>query len=292
MKLLFIHGRAQQGKNPILLKNIWVDTLIEGLDSIGLNLPINTENILLPYYGDLLHELTTSFSSSIKDVIEKGSTSTKDKEFFMEFLLDITSNSTIDVDSIGSHLEDQIIEKGPSNWSWVQAILSAIDSNTNWGDAAIKRFTFDVYLYLTYTAVKARIESIIEANLLEDEEYVVVGHSLGSIIGYNILREKKNIKVIKYITLGSPLGISAVKKRLKTPLKMPPCIEKGWLNAYDDRDIVALNSLDKSNFNITSEINNISDVDNKTDNRHGIIGYLNDKRVAKIIYESVKNGST
>ncbi|MFN7929349.1 MAG: hypothetical protein U0Y68_15670 [Blastocatellia bacterium] len=68
---------------------------------------------------------------------------------------------------------------------------------------------------------------------------------------------------------------------------MPPCVESWLLNAYDDRDVVALHPLDGNTFNITPAIENKMDVDNQTDNRHGIIGYLNDGVVATKIREAL-----
>ena len=53
----------------------------------------------------------------------------------------------------------------------------------------------------------------------------------------------------------------------------------------DDRDIVALYPLDTNNFPIDPEIENNTDIQNHTDNRHGIVGYLNDKEVARRIYD-------
>jgi len=56
--------------------------------------------------------------------------------------------------------------------------------------------------------------------------------------------------------------------------------ENGWFNAYDERDIVALNPLDREHFPVDPYVKNFNEVDNQTDNRHGIVGYLNSKEVA------------
>jgi hypothetical protein len=44
---------------------------------------------------------------------------------------------------------------------------------------------------------------------------------------------------------------------------------------------VALNPLDETYFRTAPSILNNDTVQNQTDNRHGIIGYLNDRAVAK-----------
>jgi hypothetical protein len=110
---------------------------------------------------------------------------------------------------------------------------------------------------------------------------------LGSIVSYLVLKNNPHFKVKKYITVGSPLGSVSVNKYLELPLEMPQCIQNGWFNAYDERDVVALNPLDNRYFDINPSIENKNDVNNHTDNRHGIVGYLNDAVIAKKIYDSL-----
>ena len=55
----------------------------------------------------------------------------------------------------------------------------------------------------------------------------------------------------------------------------------------DNDDIVALYPLDGDNFDIDPPIANKTDVDNHTSNQHGIAGYLNDKEVARRIYDAL-----
>jgi hypothetical protein len=81
------------------------------------------------------------------------------------------------------------------------------------------------------------------------------------------------------VTVGSPLGIRAIRNRLTTPLTMPAGLDD-WYNAFDQRDVVALYPLDVANFGIKPPIKNFPFVNNHTDNRHGIDGYLDDADVA------------
>jgi hypothetical protein len=62
-----------------------------------------------------------------------------------------------------------------------------------------------------------------------------------------------------------------------------------WYNAYDEGDIVALNPLKDPWFKTDPSINNYNRVKNHTDNRHGIVGYLNDVTVARCIAEALSS---
>ena len=88
--------------------------------------------------------------------------------------------------------------------------------------------------------------------------------------------------------MGSPLGLKSIQTLMKTPLRMPECVKNGWFNAFDKRDVVALNPLDKAHFNVQPPIENKNDVENNSENRHNISGYLDDAVVAKQIYDGLK----
>ena len=80
------------------------------------------------------------------------------------------------------------------------------------------------------------------------------------------------------VTLGSPLGVTAIVRSLR-PIEHPPVVSS-WFNAYDDRDVVALYPLDSARFPVQPMIENYGAVQNPTPNKHGITGYLDDPEVA------------
>ena len=66
-----------------------------------------------------------------------------------------------------------------------------------------------------------------------------------------------------------------------------PSATKSWYNALDEGDFIALYPLDAQHFPITPPIKNKTDINNTTNNQHGIIGYLPDPEVATAIYEGL-----
>jgi hypothetical protein len=286
MNLVFIHGRSQEGKDPVALQTTWEDAFDEGLSNAGLSRPLGLK-IGFPYYGDTLDTLVEQFKAPlVADVTERGAEQDDDEAAFRgEFLAEIAKSAGISDDEIEACFEGDVVqERGVMNWRWVHAILKALDQSKNIGEVALDAFTRDVFLYLTKKAVRRRIDEIVAPHVT-GEPCVIVGHSLGSVVGYNVLRDTSN-NVVRYITVGSPLGVKAIKSRLKT-IEMPASTAT-WYNARDKHDVVSLYPLNQEHFAITPKVENYNEVDNKTDNQHGIIGYLPDPWVARAIHDALE----
>jgi pimeloyl-ACP methyl ester carboxylesterase len=71
----------------------------------------------------------------------------------------------------------------------VQTITRALDHIPGLNSRLIDAFTRDVYVYLTYPGVGARIDKVV-ADALGNEPCVVVAHSLGTVVAYNMLRTR------------------------------------------------------------------------------------------------------
>lgn len=283
MRILFVHGIAQGGKDPVALKRVWIETLNKGLSASGLQLPRDV-SFDFPFYGDKLDEYKNAANlPHTSDVIMKGAGQDRKYEDFMKSVLDeMYQNSQLEESDIEAEMEDSDTrEKGMQNWGWVQAIARAIDKNfTKTSKYAIQNFLRDVYLYVNSPGVTKGINHIVE-ELLTDEPTVVVGHSLGSVVAYKvIMKNQSKINLCKFVTIGSPLGVKAISSKLGIPENTA---NKGWYNAYDERDIVALNPLNNEYFPTDPDIVNNNQINNITNNRHGIIGYLNNPDITKAI---------
>jgi hypothetical protein len=286
MKLVLIHGRSQQKKDPVKLQESWEDALDQGLRAAGVSRPKDLE-IAFPYYGDTLADLVERVSGPPPANVTLRGTPPPDNQkqmvFQAEALYAMARSYGITDDEISACYDGAVNEKGPLNWEWVQAILRALD-RTPLGATTLDTFTRDVYVYLSYPNVRSAINALVAA-AIPDEPCVVLGHSLGTVVGYNVLSVTRS-RVAAYITVGSPLGVNAVRRLVHSPLAMPPTTG-GWFNYYDPRDVVALRALDATNFPIDPAITNRDHVDNDTDNRHGISGYLKDKEVAAKIHSAL-----
>src|SRR5947209_626728 len=56
MRLLLVHGRAQQDKSPAIIRDEWMTALRLGFSAAGVREPANL-SIDVPFYGNQLEEL-------------------------------------------------------------------------------------------------------------------------------------------------------------------------------------------------------------------------------------------
>jgi hypothetical protein len=290
-RLVFVHGRAQQNKDAVAIKQQWIASLREGLAKSNLEFPIEEEDVRFPFYGDTLYQMSVGVdTATAARVIVRGEGIDGPKlEFICDVLEEIRGKAGISDEEIQEELNAEIIERGPFQWGWVQGILRIIDRKVPFGSGvSVALFMNDVYRYLTEGGIRDHIESGVLQAISPGEPTVVVGHSLGSIVAYNLLRREghtRNWQIPMYVTVGSPLGVRRIRKAL-APISYPACI-KSWFNAIDERDVVALYPLERPHFGVDPAIKNKLDVKNQTENHHGISGYLGDAEVAKTIYDAI-----
>ncbi len=286
-RLVLIHGRDQQGKDPNVVKSEWIDALNQGAQKIGRTLPSRID-VAFPFYGDKLDDFARAFDIPLtSDIQTKGSA--PDDEFLSfqaELAEDLRQRAGINDAQVNAEYGSNPKPKGPLNWQWVQAILRALDRyGGGLNQAAIETFTRDVFLYSTRAGVRDAIDKIV-SHVLSEDPTVVVAHSLGSIIAYSVLSsDRRSLQIPLLVTVGSPLGVRAIRDQFR-PLHYPPPV-KYWYNAFDRRDVVALYPLDSANFPVRPPVENFGNVTNHTSNRHGIVGYLDDPTVAKQILDAL-----
>jgi hypothetical protein len=291
-RLVFVHGRAQQDKDAEGLKQEWIGALRRGLAKSGRQLPLPDDNIQFPYYGDTLRDLATD-RADIADVVVRGAAVNDEEATFVRMVLqEVRKEAGISDSQIVAEADaaDRVaVERGPQNWPWVLAVLRALDKHVPGTSApSIATFTHDVYRYLRNIGVRDRIETGVRAAFAAGEPMVVVGHSLGSVVSYNLLRrdgERERWNVPLFVTVGSPLAVTAIKRQL-SPVRYPECVGR-WFNAFDPRDVVALHPLTAAHFATRPAVENKTEVDNRTSNRHGISGYLEDIEVALRIHDGL-----
>lgn len=288
MKLVLIHGRGQGGENPTILRSRWEGALQKGLKAAGFSEPPQRE-IVFPFYGAKLDQMVGTYLQGKPDnVVVKGEPAQEvEAKFRGELLIELAANAGIARNEM-FETEQSVVAKGPLNWAWVHGIMRQLDKSNVVGEFTLSTFTRDVFLYLENHGVQKEIDRIVAEAIPRNEPCVIVAHSLGSVVAYRVLAAlAETVKVNAFITVGSPLGLNSIRRALPVPLSKPMGVS-AWMNAFDPRDFVALRALDDQTWHAAQPIENFGSVNNCTDNRHGITGYLDDTHIAGWIGQALK----
>ena len=99
----------------------------------------------------------------------------------------------------------------------------------------------DVWAYF-FGGYRERMRKVVRDALRDlDGPVIVLGHSLGSIIAYDVLREpaEGDRQIPLLLTAGSPLAVAEIQDLVTRPLEVPAGVV-AWRNVADRRDLVAL----------------------------------------------------
>lgn len=140
---------------------------------------------------------------------------------------------------------------------------------------ALVKLTFkDVYAYFFGGSGEA-MRAVVRAALRSAPgPVVVIGHSLGSIIAYDVLREdaSRDLDVPLFLTIGSPLAVTEIQDHVRRPLEVPAPVA-AWRNVCDARDFVALDKTIRPEYAPPDKCTDFLVINNSA-NHHGAREYL------------------
>jgi len=260
----FIHGIANKPSADILLRQ-WQDHLADG----GLDLGASGVSCSMVYWADVVYAEPEASDSNFESVASNLATAEPDgnlswteslppaeKQFSDSLMrkwgLDKPApdgdDSAEPAVPMGEE-DDFDFEAIPLPWFIKQRVL--------------RRFLKDVHHYLFNTSFSPREGEVYETQtylrqrfidqLARDKQglegrHVVVGHSMGTVISYDCLKNVEGCPEIDgYLTLGSPLGISEIHDNFspaynKTTGFPTETVRGDWVNIYDRLDPVAFDA--------------------------------------------------
>lgn len=117
-------------------------------------------------------------------------------------------------------------------------------------EAVLKIKLEDLYKYYSDDQKQKELRTRLKEQIVNNKDHriMLVAHSMGSIIAYDVLRilgkEDPAISIDHFVTIGSPLGIPHVKYQIakENSLVRTPSIVKKWSNFADKRDPVAIDT--------------------------------------------------
>ncbi|GAA0259438.1 hypothetical protein GCM10010492_70490 [Saccharothrix mutabilis subsp. mutabilis] len=130
----------------------------------------------------------------------------------------------------------------PRPAQWALRTLQATDYFANVGHVALVRFANQVGRYFTDLQLREGAQDEF-VKAVGGGAKVVVAHSLGSVIAYDVLRQEPRLDVDVLITLGSPLGLRVIRERLGVlgnGRDNWPGQVRQWVNVAAEEDAIAL----------------------------------------------------
>lgn len=114
-------------------------------------------------------------------------------------------------------------------------------------DKVLRRKLEDLAAYYDHTQIRDELRQRLKDAILmnTDKRIMVIAHSMGSIIAYDVLRalgrESRSLAIDHFVTIGSPLGLPHVKYKIyqENDLVRTPSVVNRWTNFADRRDPVA-----------------------------------------------------
>ncbi|MEV0693117.1 trypsin-like peptidase domain-containing protein [Streptomyces sp. NPDC050388] len=237
--LVFLHGRAQQGKDPEALRREWAAGLNQGLVRAGLA-TVDPADIWFPFYGDrLVRALGTQESvplaTEAPTAVAPGSPTTR--AVYEEIIGEAAAKWYVPPETQqateGLNLDPAV----GAVWRYLDWLAARSDLDT-WAISLVFR---DVAAYLDDRRIREEVLGCVLETVPTAGEVVLVSHSLGTVVGMDLItRLSPGVEVVHLTTVGSPLGMDSVYNRLLSGGPKSPEKVADWLNAWCPTDAVAI----------------------------------------------------
>ncbi len=296
--IIGIHGLSNKPSRSILAK-WWLKSLKEGLQIV--NYSGRNPDFELVYWAHHLY-----------DRPQDPAVTNSDSPYYLNSPY-VPYQSTIESET-ASNFRRQVLDFLDDKLDDIFFNPDRIINFDRIADRLIKQLFNDLYRYyddncISQTGKQVCVRDAIRAELMSvltrnhKHPILLIAHSMGSIIAIDVLnRLPENIHVDTLITIGSPLGLPPVLKRIMKSLNMdtsqkqllptPEAIRRRWINLADLNDHVAANYELAGDFSVNS--GGVAPVDYQVANNyrfqdewdhHKSYGYLRTPELAGAIVE-------
>jgi pimeloyl-ACP methyl ester carboxylesterase len=235
-KIVGVHGIAQEFRGENIIHSEWLPALKDGLKLAGKELESDTD-FRCAFYGDLFRGNGRARAIDIPNYDESDVGDDWEKELLLSWWQETEQLENNNPNAARERATPRIIQRA----------LTRLSESRFFGSIAEKFVVFylkQVGGYLHDTDLKKRIQDrVIEC--IDEDTRVLVAHSLGSIVCYEILCRHPEWPAKAFVTIGSPLGIRQLifDRLVPSPRDNVGCwpgnVER-WVNIADNGDVVAL----------------------------------------------------
>lgn len=298
VNLLFVHGIRQDPKGKDALLKTWRNLLAQNASRPGL---FDAAHSSMAFYADILGP-----AAQAAGVFEMGTEAIPDDvaeaQFIGAGLRQMAKAVSITDRQIAEEADKEVaVPQSNVFGRTLVGALAALEGRIPSAGILGVRVLKEAYIYLTKPATQAAIDerlvAEIKAALERGGPLIVVSHSLGTVVAFRLLRDlalqpdfvdrlkERGVSLPLLVTMGSPLGVTAVKNRVGLPTERPAIVGR-WANFFDRGDLVALGQgLTTENFG--RGIDNDNGINNQTSNAHSINGYLNHPHIIAALEDAI-----
>lgn len=290
MRMILVHGIAQEGKSEEKILEEWLGTLRKNLAGVGSDALDRLSRIDAAFYGDLLAHLSSLRLEDEAVALGTDEGSDDFDEFAVGPFEEMALMLGVTREAIEAENGRAAVPMGAGpHKRWLKAIALAVEAVSPFHGRIALRALGQAHAYVRNQYAHDEVNGRVRPLLEDDEPAIVVSHSLGTVVSYSLLREfaaqGRPRSVPLWLTLGSPLGIDVIRKGFAKPRVRPANVAR-WLNAADPEDFVALRqALSEKDYG--PDVENLSDFENGQANPHSIAGYLSDVRIAQAIADAM-----
>ncbi|SDB92763.1 hypothetical protein [Acinetobacter boissieri] len=287
MKVIFIHGINQQNLDAHRFKQHWKNVFSLGLNKNNLTLESAQTTLEFPFYGDILTEY------NLKNAINLDTM--RPHWHFLDRLKHLhqhkTPNTSLRILPHYQYNTKMTLREKLFQFSQItkdralKEMVILLNHFPNLHESLVEKFIAEAYLYWYQATFKQAIHQRIKTCFEPGQKHIVVAHSLGTVIAYNLLHElSSEYHVERFITLASPLPFNVVQKHIQQPMSRPRVLQGDWYNFYSKDDYLTTFPMSPPLFDFEPQIHNRL-ITTFVDKPHEIIGYLQHPSIIRCIFE-------
>lgn len=291
MTLVFVHGINNQDNSAERIAADWWTAIRDSADTLGLE--VDAPDIIAPFYGRLLAD---AVAGDGRGAVAMGGLDEEARRQAILLAEELAELVGVGDDAIFDEQrtlsEDDLVEAGLPHDRRLIAIVRAIQRRLpSGGRAFIKLFLEQAAGYLYNPVIRrAVLDRVYDQLPAPDTPCVIVAHSLGTAVTYELLREHaaRGRAVKTFITLGSPLGLKAFKRHLPplTAFPNPPIAQ--WTNGRHRDDFITMGlPLDRRAVGYDGVVD-LVDIPNDGEDKHAVDAYLRAPDVTRAIVGALR----
>ena len=296
--IIGIHGLANKPEKNVL-KRWWSDSIKEGLKHIRKQRTVRFEMV---YWADLLYDAPLrqkklfNFDPRYNDEpyapADRGALKTYETTFRDEFVAKTLDIGGLTIDALKEHfgmnaLADRLLDR------LLKDLAFYYDDNRKIRNRARRK-------ELARTVLRDELMRTLLDH--DQDEVMLIAHSMGSIIAYDVLCDlavqAPDYRLTHFVTIGSPLGLPHVKGKIRSERDLkkvttPESVRGTWTNYADRKDPVAADVFLAGDYGPNSHGIQVTDDliandyhkpgDKDARNHHKSYGYLRAPELAKQI---------